>query len=135
MSESRHSGALIAGRVVPAQGEPVLAINVRIISDIVIFDMAGRFSFMEYQLHEKAKELLNAGSRAFILNLTEVSYVDSFGIGQIFSIWTSMRAKEGHVVLLRPNDAVKKVLQATKLDTIFQVFADEPEAIAHLKSL
>ena len=112
----------------------MLAINVRIISDIVIFDMTGRFSFMEFKLHETAKGLLKAGSRAFILNLTEVSYVDSFAVGQMFSIWTSMRAKEGHVMLLRPNDAVKKVLQATKLDTIFQIFADEAEAVAHLKS-
>lgn len=111
----------------------MLAINVRLISDIVIFDMAGRFSFMEFKLHEKAKELLNAGSRAFILNLTDVSYVDSFAVGQMFSIWTSMRAKEGQVVLLQPNDAVKKVLQATRLDTIFQMFTDEAEAIAHLK--
>ena len=113
----------------------MLAINARLISDIVIFDMAGRFSFMEFKLHEQAKELLNAGSRKFILNLTDVSYVDSFGVGQMFSIWTSMRAKGGNVVLLRPNDAVKKVLQSTRLDTVFEIFPDESAAITHLKSL
>lgn len=112
----------------------MLAINVRLLSDIVIFDMAGRFSFMEFKLHEQAKELLSTGSRKFILNLTEVSYVDSFGIGQMFSIWTSIRAKGGHVVLLRPNDAVTKVLKTTRLDSILQIFMDEPEAFAHLKS-
>jgi anti-anti-sigma factor len=115
------------------RGELVLAISVRIISDVVIFDLAGRFSFMEFKLHEKAKELLNAGCRAFIFNLTEVSYIDSFAVGQMFSIWTSMRAKNGKLLLLRPTDPVQQVLQTTKLDTIFQIFTDEAEAVAHLK--
>ena len=50
----------------------------------------------------KTKELLDAGRRDFVLNLANVSYIDSFAIGQMFTIWTSIRAKEGHVVLLQP---------------------------------
>src|SRR5712691_7893199 len=106
----------------------MLAITVRIISDVVIFDLAGRFSFMEFKLHERAKDLMNAGCRAFIFNLSEVSYIDSFAVGQMFSIWTSMRAKQGQIVLLRPTEPVQKVLQTTNLDTIFQVFTDEAQA-------
>jgi anti-anti-sigma factor len=111
----------------------MLSITARIISDVVIFDLAGRFSFMEFKLHEQAKGLLNAGSRAFIFNLKDVSYIDSFAVGQLFSIWTSMRSKEGKIVLLQPTEAVQKVLQTTKLDTIFEVFTDEAQAVARLK--
>ena len=44
-----------------------------------------------------------------------------------------MRAKNGKILLLRPTDPVQKVLQTTKLDTIFQIFTDEAEAVVHLK--
>src|SRR5438128_1303521 len=57
----------------------------RIISDVVIFDLTGRFSSMEFKLHDRAKEVLNLGCRGFIFNMTEVSYIDSFAVGQMFS--------------------------------------------------
>ena len=108
----------------------MLGITSRIVSDVVIFDLSGRFSFMEFGLHEKTKELLDAGRRDFVLNLANVSYIDSFAIGQMFTIWTSIRAKEGHIVLLQPVQEVQEVLRATKLDAIFPVFTDETQAIA-----
>jgi anti-sigma B factor antagonist len=111
----------------------VLTVTSRIVSDVVIFDLSGRFSFMEYGLRDQTKELMDAGHLALILNLAEVSYIDSFGVGQIFSIWTSIRAKHGQIVLLHPAAPVLTVLQATKLDTIFQVFTDEAQAIAQAK--
>lgn len=111
----------------------MLGITARIVSDVVIFDLVGRFSFMEFKLHEKAKELLNAGCRAFVFNLAEVSYIDSFAVGQMFSIWTSTRGKEGQIVLSRPTEPVRKVLETTKLDSIFEVFEDEAQAVARLK--
>jgi anti-anti-sigma factor len=111
----------------------VLGITSRIVSDVVVFDLSGRFSFMEFGLHEQTKELLNAGRRDFVLNLAEVSYIDSFAIGQMFTIWTSIRAKEGRVVLLQPVQKVQEVLRVSKLDAIFPVFTDEVQAIANAR--
>ena len=111
----------------------MLGISSRIVSDVVVFDLSGRFSFMEFGLHEQTKELLNAGRRDFVLNLADVSYIDSFAIGQMFTIWTSIRAKEGHVVLLQPVQKVQEVLRVSKLDAIFPVFTDEGQAIANAR--
>jgi anti-sigma B factor antagonist len=111
----------------------MLSISVRIISDVVAIDLVGRFTFTEFKLHDKAKELVNAGCRGLVFNMAEVSYIDSFAVGQMFSIWSSMRAKEGQIVLLRPTEAVQKVFQATKLDAVFKTFTDEAEAVAYLK--
>jgi len=111
----------------------MLAITIRIISDVMIFDLTGRFALMEFSLHDKVKEMLSAGGRLFVVNLADVSYIDSFALGQMFSIWTSIRAKEGKIALMRPNDAVQKVFQTTKLDDIFKIFSDEATAIAYLK--
>ena len=88
---------------------------------------------MEFKLHDRAKEVLNLGCRGFIFNMTEVSYIDSFAVGQMFSIWTSMQARNGQILLLRPTEPVRKVLETTKLDTIFPIFTDEAEAVAQLR--
>ena len=111
----------------------MLTVTSKIVSDVVIFNLAGRFSFMEYGLRDRTKELLDAGHSAFILNLADVTYIDSFGVGQIFSIWTSIRAKHGQIVVLQPTAPVQTVLQATKLDTVFQIFTDEAQAITQAK--
>ncbi len=111
----------------------MLGITSRIVSDVVIFDLSGRFSFMEFGLHEQTKQLLDSGRRDFVLNLANVSYIDSFAIGQMFTIWTSIRAKEGHIVLLQPVQKVQDVLRATKLDAIFPVFTEETQAIANAR--
>jgi anti-anti-sigma factor len=113
----------------------LLAITLRFIADVVIFDLSGKFTFMEFKLHDRAKELLDAGCRAFIFNMKNVTYIDSFAMGQMFSIWTSTRAKGGRIVLVRPTQAVQNVLETTKLDAVFPVFADEAPAIAELRQL
>ena len=68
---------------------------------------------MEFKLHDRAKEVLNLGCRGFIFNVTEVSYIDSFAV-QMFSIWTSMQARNGQILLLRPTEPVRKVLETTE---------------------
>ena len=50
------------------------------------------------------------------------------------SIWTSLQAEKGKIVLLRPTEPVQKVFQATQLDRIFQIFTDEAEAIAFART-
>jgi anti-anti-sigma factor len=111
----------------------MLEVSARIISDVVIFDLSGRFSFMEFGLHEQTKQMLDTGQRDFVLNLADVSYIDSFAIGQMFTIWTSVRAKQGHIVLLKPAQRVEEVLKISRLDTVFPIFTDEAQAIAQAR--
>jgi anti-sigma B factor antagonist len=105
-----------------------LAIKTRIVSDVVNIDMAGRLCFLEFALHEQIQRLLDEGRTDFILNLADISYIDSFGLGQLISIWTSIQSRGGQLILLRPTEQIQKLFRTTKLDTVFQIFQDEARA-------
>ena len=106
-----------------------LAITSRISSDVVILDINGRLSVLDVALREHVTELLEEGHRAFVLNLANVPYVDSFGLGQLITIWTSVRNRGGQVILLRPTDHVQTLFRITKLNTIFQISSEETQAV------
>src|SRR5438552_3220242 len=102
-----------------------VTIKSRIVSGVVIVDIAGRLCLLDVTLRERMNEWLEAGHRAFVLNLANVPYVDSFGLGQLIIIWTSIRNRGGQLTLLRPTDHVQRLLQITKLDTVFNISAAE----------
>ena len=72
-----------------------VAITSRLVSGVVIMDVTGRMCFLEVALRDQVNELLDEGHRDFVLNLAGVPYIDSFGLGQLMSIWTSIRSKGG----------------------------------------
>jgi anti-sigma B factor antagonist len=96
-----------------------LAITSRMSSNVVIVDINGRLSLLDVNLNEHMTELLEEGHRAFVLNLANVPYIDSFGLGQLITIWTSVRNRGGQLILLRPTDHVQTLFRITKLNTIF----------------
>jgi anti-sigma B factor antagonist len=102
-----------------------LSIKTRIASGVVIVDMSGRLCFLEVALRDRVNELLEAGHREFVLNLADVPYIDSFGLGQLIAIWTSIRSKSGQMTLLRPTDHVRRLFQITKLDSVFHLSGEE----------
>ena len=102
-----------------------LSIKTRIVSGVVTIDMSGRLCLLEVALRDCVNELLKAGHREFVLNLANVPYVDSFGLGQLISIWTSIQNKSGQLTLLRPTDHVRRLLQITKLDSVFHLSEQE----------
>jgi anti-sigma B factor antagonist len=106
-----------------------LSITSRLVSDVVIVDMSGRLCFLEAALQRQIKEMLEQGHRNFVLNLTDVPYIDSFGLGQLLAIRTSIQKRDGQLVLMRPTDHVRQLLQITKLDSIFHISVEEPQAI------
>jgi anti-sigma B factor antagonist len=106
-----------------------LAITSRLISGVVVVDISGRLCFLETALQQHINELLEQGHRNFVLNLTDVPYIDSFGLGQLITVWTSIRARDGQLVLLRPTDHVRQLLQLTKLDSIFHISEEESQAV------
>ena len=106
-----------------------LAITSRISSNVVIVDINGRLSVLDVALREHMNELLEEGHRAFVLNLGNVPYIDSFGLGQLITIWTSVRNRGGQLIFLRPTDHVQKLFRITKLNTIFQISSEEVQAV------
>src|SRR6266850_2472881 len=110
-------------------GPMSLAITSRIVSGVVVVDVSGKLRFLEFGLPEHINELLEEGHRDFVLNLAKVTYIDSFGLGQLITIWTSIRSKGGQLILLRPTDHVQKLFQITKLNSVFLISGEEVEAI------
>jgi anti-sigma B factor antagonist len=84
-------------------------------------------------LRETVRVLVNDGARDFVLNLADVSYIDSSGLGELVSLFTTIRNKQGDVKLLHLTAKAKDLLQMTKLLTVFDVYDDESKAVAALK--
>ena len=111
-----------------------LVITSRIISGVVIVDMSGRLCAPEVALRAHIHQQLEQGHRGFVLNLADVPYIDSFGLGQLIAIWTSIRAQGGHMVLLRPTDHVQQLLRITKLNTVFHISGEEAQALKSVRT-
>jgi anti-sigma B factor antagonist len=74
--------------------------------------------------------LLGEGNRNFVLNLSGVEYIDSSGLGQLITIWTSIKNRGGHMAVLNPTKRVQRLFDITRLDTVFKICEKEEEAIA-----
>jgi anti-sigma B factor antagonist len=111
-----------------------LTITSRIVSGAVVVAITGRLSFLDVTLRERVNEWLEEGHRAFVLNLANVSYVDSSGLGQLITISTSIRSKGGQLILLRPTDHVRALFRLTKLNTVFNISAEEAHAVRSVRT-
>jgi anti-sigma B factor antagonist len=80
-------------------------------------------------LRKTVKDLLGKGQKKILLNLGEISYIDSSGIGELVSAFTSVRNQGGELKLLHLTKKVHDLLQITKLYTVFDVKDDEAAAI------
>jgi len=99
--------------------------------NIVILDIAGKLSAGEPVsiLRNTIQKSLEEGARKFLINLGDVTYVDSSGLGALITTFTSVRNRQGDVKLLHLTKRIKDLLQITKLLTVFEVFEDEPAAV------
>src|SRR5215471_15218112 len=91
-------------------------------------------SLRSVALRDQVNELLYEGHRDFVLNLAGVPYIDSFGLGQLVSIWTSIRSQKGELVLLQPTDHVQQLLELTKLNTVFHILREEAQAVTSART-
>ncbi|HMF91648.1 MAG TPA: STAS domain-containing protein [Candidatus Angelobacter sp.] len=107
----------------------------RQVSGITVVDLSGRITLGEGStvLREAVKDLLGKGQRKILLNLGDVTYIDSSGIGELVSAFTSVRNQGGDLKLLNLTKKVHDLLQITKLYTVFDVKDDEPSAIQAFK--
>jgi anti-sigma B factor antagonist len=108
-----------------------LKITTRQVDGITIVDCSGRITLGEgsVTVRDNVRELLSKGHKKILLNLGDVSYIDSSGIGELVSAFTTVRNQGGELKLLNLTKKVHDLLQITKLYTVFDVKEDEATAI------
>lgn len=100
-------------------------------SGVTIIDVSGRITLGEgsAMLREMVRDLLGKGQKKIVLNLGDVNYIDSSGIGELVSGYTTVKNQGGEVKLLNLTKKVHDLLQITKLYTVFDVHNDEHAAV------
>ena len=106
-------------------------LNTRQVGDVTVIDVSGRITLGEGSsaLRDILRELTAKGDKKILLNLGDVSYIDSSGIGELVSGFTTVANQGGTLKLLSLTKRVKDLLQITKLYTVFDVHEDEAHAV------
>ena len=109
-----------------------MKIKTRQVDGITVMDCSGRITLGEgsVQLRDAVRDLLSKGSKQILLNLGDVTYIDSSGIGELVSAFTTVRNQGGDLKLLNLTKKVHDLLKITKLYTVFDVKDDEASAVA-----
>ncbi len=112
-----------------------MKISTRQVDGVTILDLSGRITLGEgsVQLRDAVRDLLSKGQKHILLNLAEVNYIDSSGIGELVSAFTTVRNQGGELKLLKLTKKVHDLLQITKLYTVFDIKDDEAQAIGSFK--
>jgi anti-sigma B factor antagonist len=111
--------------------EVSVKLNTRQVGDVTIVDVSGRITLGEGSsaLRDLLRELIGKANKKILLNLGEVTYIDSSGIGELVSGYTTVSNQGGTLKLLSLTKRVQDLLQITKLYTVFDVHEDEAHAI------
>jgi anti-sigma B factor antagonist len=112
-----------------------LRMSTRTVDGVLVVDCSGRIVFGEESasLRDNVKKLLS-GTPKVVLNLRDVNYIDSGGLGTLVSLYTTARNAGGALKLSSLTQRVDDLLQVTKLVTIFEVFENEQAAVQSFKS-
>jgi anti-sigma B factor antagonist len=104
----------------------------RQVDGVTILDLSGRITLGEgsVTLRDAIKDAVAKGSKSILLNLAEVDYIDSSGLGELVSAYTTVKNQGGELKLLHLTDKVHDLLQITKLYTVFDVKDDEASAVS-----
>ena len=108
-----------------------IKLSTRQVGDVSVVDVAGRITLGEGSsaLRDLLRDLVGKGQKKILLNLGDVSYIDSSGIGELVSGFTTVTNQGGQLKLLNLTKRVKDLLQITKLYTVFDVHDDEAAAV------
>lgn len=109
-----------------------MKIQVRRAGSTTILDLDGPLTLgaPQQDLRREMGELMEAGVKQFAINLGGVAYLDSSGIGELVRTYTVLRQNGGKCVLFSANKQVMMLLKMVRLDTVLQIAADEPSALA-----
>ena len=108
-----------------------MKVSTRQVDGVTIVDCSGRITLGEGSiiLKDTVRELLSKGQKRILLNLGDVNYIDSSGIGELVSAFTTARNQGGELKLLKLTKKVHDLLQITKLYTVFDVKDEEAAAV------
>jgi anti-sigma B factor antagonist len=111
--------------------------TVRQVDSVTVVDVSGRITLGEgcTQLRELIRDQLSKGNKWVLLNLADVTYIDSSGIGELVSAFTGVAKQGGALKLLHLTKKVHDLLQITKLYTVFDVHDDEAQAISSFQKV
>ena len=100
--------------------------------NVAIVDLTGRITLGEAtgMVRNTIKDLLNAGQKNILLNMKDVTYMDSAGLGELVGAYASVTNAGGTIKLAHPQGRVKDLLTITKLYTVFAAFDDERQAVS-----
>jgi anti-sigma B factor antagonist len=107
-------------------------IKERVVGGVSILDLSGKIVLGEgdVQVKERIKDLLGDGQRRILLNLANVNYIDSAGLGTLIGSYTTVKRDGGSLKLVNLTKRIKDLLAITKLITVFETFDSEAEALA-----
>jgi anti-sigma B factor antagonist len=110
-----------------------LNISERQAGDVTVLDLGGKITIGEgsVALRSAIKRLIEEGKKKILLNLGKVSYVDSSGIGELVSSFTTINREGGQLKLLNLSQKIQDLMTITKLHTVFDVYDDETAALVH----
>src|SRR6266702_2366149 len=105
--------------------------STRLVGGVTIVDLSGRIVLGEGSdgLRDLLRNLVSEGIKKILLNLRNVDYIDSSGLGELVSAFTSMRSQGGELKLLNLTKRVRALLQITKLLTVFDITDDEATSV------
>jgi anti-sigma B factor antagonist len=109
--------------------------TIRQVGDVAILDISGRITLGEgnVMLREIVRDLTEKGSKKIVLNLGEVQYVDSSGIGELVKAHATVRNMGGQLKLVNLNQRISNLLEMTRLVAVFDIARDEASAIGSLQ--
>ncbi len=109
-----------------------LNVATREVDGVTIVDLGGRITLGDDssgKLRDSVREILGKGSKKILINLGNVSYIDSSGLGELVAAYTTASNQDAAVKLLNVQSKVRDLLQITKLYTVFDTFDNEADAI------
>ncbi len=109
--------------------------SLRQVDDVVVLDISGRITLGEgnVMLREIVRDLADKGNKKIVLNLGEVQYVDSSGLGELVKTHTTVRNQGGQLRLVNLNKRINDLLQMTRLSAVFDIDGDEASALRFLR--
>ncbi len=109
--------------------------SLRHLDGIPVLDVVGEIDiYTTPQFKEAVSAAIDENKPAIIINMTQVTYMDSSGFGTLLSATKRLRPLDGALYLTGCNDSIQRMLQITRLNTIFGVYATEDEALAAAES-
>jgi anti-sigma B factor antagonist len=108
-----------------------MQIEERAVGDVVVLDLKGKITLGEGDelLKDKVNSLVNQGQKKIVLNLADVPYIDSAGLGEIVRTYTTVSRQGGSLKLLNLTKRITDLLSITKLLTVFETYDSENEAV------